>query len=241
MNVDLRVDWCDYKAAKFAVEHWHYSHTMPRSKIVHCGVWENGRFVGAVLYSVGANNNIGKPYGLKQTEVCELVRVALTSHASPVSQIVAVTLRMLQKQSSGLRLVVSFADPEHGHAGGIYQAMNWVYLGMTVPADEWIVNGKRWHGRAFRASKPAHLTTAEAAKAMDANSKRILGSSKHRYLYPLDRAMRKQIAPLAKPYPKRESCGQSVEGDTTGDQPEGRVRSPLPALLSQMERHNHLG
>lgn len=102
MNVDLRVDWCDYKAAKFAVEHWHYSKSVPAGKIVKFGAWEDGRFIGAVLYSLGANNNIGKPYGLKQTEICELTRVALTAHASPVSQIVSATLRMLKEQSPGV-------------------------------------------------------------------------------------------------------------------------------------------
>ena len=38
----------------------------------------------------------------------------------------------------------------------------------------------------------------------------VKGSSKHRYLMPLDEAMRAQIAPLAKPYPKRakgQDCG----------------------------------
>ena len=33
--------------------------------------------------------------------------------------------------------------------------------------------------------------------------KKVKGTSKHRYLMPLDAAMREQIAPLAKPYPKR--------------------------------------
>lgn len=229
-KVDLRVDWCDYQAAKFAVEHWHYSKRMPKSKIVHVGAWENGEFVGVVLFSVGANNNIGKPYGLKQTEVCELVRVALRRHACPVSQIVAMAIKRLRIQSPGLRLIISFADPEHNHAGGIYQATNWIYAGMTIPADEWIVNGKRWHGRALRHEKPAHMTTAEAAKALDPNSERIMGSSKHRYLYPLDRAMRRQIAALAQPYPKREASGQSVEGDTSGDQPE--EAGSIPAARS---------
>lgn len=207
-KVALRVDWCSYEAAKYAVEHWHYSKRMPKSKIVHIGVWEDGVFIGCVLFNVSANNNIGKPYNLTQTQVCELVRVALTKHKSQVSEIVARAMKMLKKQSPGLRLVVSFADPEHGHSGAIYQAMNFIYAGMTTPADEWIVNGKRWHGRAFRASKPAHLTTSQAALALDKDAQRVMGSSKHRYLYPLDKAMRKQILPLAQPYPKRETCGR---------------------------------
>ena len=32
-KVDLRLDWVGHDAAKFAVEHWHYSHAMPKSKL----------------------------------------------------------------------------------------------------------------------------------------------------------------------------------------------------------------
>ena len=44
-SVDLKVDWCSYEAAKYAVMHWHYSKTMPAGKTVKLGVWENGRFI----------------------------------------------------------------------------------------------------------------------------------------------------------------------------------------------------
>ena len=215
-KVDLRVDWCDYKAAKYAVEHWHYSQVVPAGKIAKFGVWEDGRFIGAVLYSWGANNNIGKPYGLKQVEVCELVRVALTAHASPVSQIVAVTLRMLKAQSPGLRLIVSYADPLQSHVGSIYQAMNWTYVGKS-------------RAQRFTLRPDGTVMHKRTAHSLYGTIKGLAVSDvlwKHKYLYPLDRAMRKQIAPLAKPYPKREACGQGVEGDTSGDQPEGAGSTP---------------
>ena len=77
---ELVVDWCSYEAAKYAVMHWHYSKTMPTHPIIKIGVWEDGEFVGCVLFSRGANNNLGRPYGLKITEVCELTRVALSQH-----------------------------------------------------------------------------------------------------------------------------------------------------------------
>ena len=40
--------------------HWHYSQAMPAGKLVTFGVWEHGRFVGAVLYGRGANHNLSK-------------------------------------------------------------------------------------------------------------------------------------------------------------------------------------
>ncbi len=41
MSVDLRVDWCSHKAAKYAVTHWHYSQTMPMRPLVKIGGWED--------------------------------------------------------------------------------------------------------------------------------------------------------------------------------------------------------
>ena len=167
------------------------------------------------MFGSGANNGLGKSYGLTQFQTCELVRIALKEHCSPVSKIARCAIKKIKKDQSGLRLIVSFADPEHNHLGTIYQAMNWIYAGMTDPADEWIVNGKRWHGRGLRSTfKGMGLlegTTFERAKRMDVNAQKIKGSSKYRYLYPLDKGMRRQILPLAQPYPKR---GQSVQGDT---------------------------
>ena len=50
----LKLDWATHEAATYAVEHWHYSHTMPKSKLVKIGVWEDGKFIGVVLFGVGA-------------------------------------------------------------------------------------------------------------------------------------------------------------------------------------------
>jgi hypothetical protein len=217
---ELKLDWCGYEAAKYACEKWHYSGCVPNQKTVKVGVWESGLFVGAVLFGTGANGNLFAPFGLRDTEGCELVRVALSpAHHSPVSRVVAVALRMLPRVCPRLRLVVSFADPERGHVGGIYQAGNWLYVGTTVPADEYVVNGRRMHGRALRMTRSTHrlknLPTRNilewARKAIDPNAFPVRGSSKYRYLYPLDPEMRARIAPLAKPYPKRAA---GVAGDT---------------------------
>lgn len=192
----LKLDWCSHAAAKYAVEHWHYSKRMPKSKLVKIGVWEDGQFIGVVIFSRGANNSLGAPYGLTQTASCELTRVALTQHKAPVTRIVAIAIKMLKRNSPGLRLILSFADPEHDHHGGIYQGGNWVYVGKTNSADEYIVHGKRMHRRTFhhRLKGMEHHPDVTIVK----------GSFKHRYLYPLDDDMRRQIEPLRKPYPKRE-------------------------------------
>ena len=50
----LKLDWCSHEAARWAVEHWHYSKSMPTPPVVKIGVWEDERFIGVVLFSRGA-------------------------------------------------------------------------------------------------------------------------------------------------------------------------------------------
>lgn len=199
----LKIDWATHEAASFAVKNWHYSKTLPVGKLIKVGVWEDGRFIGVVIYSWGANNNLGKPYGLEMTECCELVRVALTNHKTPVSRIMAIAQKFLVKKSPGLRLIVSFADPSAGHHGGIYQANGWVYCGTSAPSYEFRLNGKRLNKRAFTGSQFGGGKSSIAA--IPADAVKVATPGKHRYLMPLDAAMREQIAPLAKPYPKRST------------------------------------
>ena len=131
---ELKCAWASHEAAKWACEHWHYSKCLPAGKLFKVGAWEDGRYIGVVIFSRGATQNIGKPYGLEQTECVELTRIALRDHRHFVSEIMMQALRKLKETNPGLRLVVSYADPAQGHNGGIYQATNWVYTGATPPA-----------------------------------------------------------------------------------------------------------
>lgn len=219
---DLLVAPCSYEAAKYAIEHWHYSKVMPAGKAVLFGVWEDKVFVGAVVFSRGASDAIGKPYKLHQTSVVELTRVALNKHGSQVSKIVTTAIRKLKQQSPGLRMLISYADPSEGHVGAIYQAMNWIYTGTTSP-DYAVIdrNGKRWHSRMV--SKTGYkISFGEVRRVIRPDEgERVNLPGKHRYLYPLDRAMRRQIEPLAQPYPKKLDA-RPVNGDISATSGAGR-------------------
>lgn len=218
---------CSYAAAKHAVESWHYSRAMPAGRLVRLGVWEDDAFVGVVLFGRGAAIHIGKPFGLRQTEVCELVRVALTNHTTPVSRVLAIAVRILRRTSPGIRLVVSFADSKEGHHGGIYQAAGWVFLG-----------GK--HDRAYRVrGEMFHPKTLHSRYGVGGQSVPWLRSNidpaaesvrlpvKLKYALPLDDAMRAQLAPLALPYPKRAAEPTSVGPDDQSGQGGATPTRPL--------------
>jgi hypothetical protein len=203
-KADLRIDWATHEAAKYACENWHYSKSVPVPPLVKVGAWENGKFIGVVIFSRGANNNLLKPFSLTQTEGCELTRIALTQHIAPVSQIVRLAINFLRRNSPELRLIISFADPSVGHHGGVYQAGNWIYTGAQPPTTEFIApDGKQWHGRMVSKDGRKKVQGLYRACWRVDQCKPVHKPGKHRYLMPLDAAMREQIAPLAKPYPKR--------------------------------------
>lgn len=195
---------CNHKAAQFAVDHWHYSRTMPAGARVRYGVWEDDRFIGAVIFARGANKHLGDQFGLDTVELAELARVALRDHRAPVSQIVMRATDLLRQANPGLRLLVSFADPVHGHHGGIYQAMSWTYTGTSNNNDRAYLtrDGRVLHKRVVSVSgyrTQFGRLTRVPKPGPDLKMIRIPG--KHRYVLPLDRAMRRQVSKLAKPYP----------------------------------------
>lgn len=224
----LRLDWCTHEAAKYAVERWHYSRQIPSGKLVKIGVWENGSFIGCIIFGRGANNHIGVPFKLTAQEVCELVRVALSAHKEPVSRIVSIAIRFLTRQSPGIRLLISYADPDQGHHGGIYQALGWTYIGRSTPQSEIIIDGVETHKR----SASAKFGTASVRLLCQRGIKVTRGPVrwKHTYLLPLDDEIRARVIPLAKPYPKRDPdtrAGKSSPAGPTGGEG-GAV--PTPAL-----------
>jgi hypothetical protein len=212
---DLRIDWATYEAAKFACQNWHYSRCMPVGKMVKIGVWENDLFIGVVLFSYGASppffiwaKNV---LGCSKCEIVELTRVALREHNTPVSKIIAIALKMLQKHCPKLRCVVSFADCDQNHHGGIYQAGNWLFAGTNCIGERcgFLINGKKMHPRSLGAK--GYEQSLRGAKMLDPKAVELKTKGKNKYLMPLDDEMRKRIEPLRKPYPKRV---RSVESDT---------------------------
>lgn len=212
---DLRIDWATHAAAKYACENWHYSRAIP-SASVKIGAWENGKFVGVVIFGRGAASEIGSPYDLPQDQICELVRVALRDHVTPTSRIMAIALRFLKTSNPGLRLVVSFADTAQGHHGGIYQAGGWIYEG-TKKYHAYRVNGKIVHPKTLHSKYgKGGQSVTWLRKNVDCHAERVIGQGKHKYLMPLDEEMRARIMPLAKPYPKRAKDQAASNPDALG-------------------------
>ena len=214
---DLKLDWASHKAALYACKHWHYSRSVPSGKLLKFGVYENDRFIGVVLFSRGANKNIVNPFKIKQTEGCELTRVALDRHSSQVSKIVSIAIKLFKKKFADMKLIISYADPNQGHLGGIYQAGNWVYTGLGNNCKVYLLNGKEIHSKTIYSKFGTNKLSL--LKKID-NFSIMRTGGKHRYLMPLTKEMRERVLPLAKPYPKACKAGDdSDQGNSDGATP----------------------
>lgn len=206
----LLLDWATYKAAKYACENWHYSKSMPTGKTVKVGVWEEDKYIGVVIFSYGANNNAAKSFDLVQHEICELTRVALTYHKTPVSKILSIALKFLTKSNPGLKLCFSYADKTNqNHHGGIYQANRWLYLGERKTSDKgayYMILGKKIHGRSARAKYISE-------KSFPKGWLHCPSETKHLYVKILDNNYILKYS--IHEYPKRIV---SIENDATFDQ-----------------------
>lgn len=132
-----------------------------------------------------------------------------------------------KKRCPGIRLVISFADTQQGHAGTIYQTSNWLYAGTSV-THGYLVNGTIVH------PKTVHSRYGKGGQSIpwlrehvDANAERCVAAVKHRYLFPLDSSMKRDIEPLRMPYPKRVP---SADSGTSCVQQEGGGAIPTGTL-----------
>lgn len=201
------------QAIKYACLHYHYSKSVPVNPIGYNVYNDNDEWCGVILYAVGANNEIGRAYNLVQGAVLELVRVALNGKQEQTSKAVSMSLKQLKKDVPQCRLVVSYADCDQHHLGTIYQATNWIYTGTMMQNktdSSWVIKGKRYHGRVIsdwvksRGGLRGLTREQFLKKYYDEDAYQYVTQGKRKYLMPLDKAMRKQILPLSKPYPKND-------------------------------------
>jgi len=227
----LRLDWCSQKAARYAVEKWHYSARMPKSKLSKLGVWEGEKFVGSIIYGVGANRHLSSPFGLQSIQACELVRVALAPRRSyPTSKCLAISLRLLKKASPGLKIIVSYADQGQGHDGIIYQATGWIYLGATEQSYLKIL-GEIVHPRTvYDRYGPGGQSLPWLLKNVDRKAERVPMAPKLKYIYCLDPKLRDHWQAKSLPYPKTRA--RSIDSDAPTLQVGDGGASPTLALQS---------
>lgn len=224
-KTSLKIDWATHGAAKFACENWHYSGCVPKSKQNKIGVWEDEKFLGVIMVGSSTGPHIFSFLGLNQFTGAELTRVALKNHKVTVSRILSIALKFIKKKNPKLKAIVSFADANVGHHGGIYQAGNWKYFGRSTAMKQWKIDGK-WRNdvNLFEAFKGKR-------EMLQKLPQRTL-EGKHKYVYFFDKELEKKFEKSFLIYPKRVT---SIETDVSGVHPEEGGVSPTVTLHSTDE------
>lgn len=171
----------DHKTAKQFVEEWHYSERIPTGKNISYGVFIDGELYAVIVYGIGVNPYQAKFLGVDSViEIKRMCRIEPRHDDYQLSRLIAKTTKMAKKEMD-FQAVVAFADPEHGHEGGVYKASNFKHEGVTNP--EWHLveeDGTVRHRRyAFRYAKRKGVSIDQARKEL--NVTRIKTLPKHRW------------------------------------------------------------
>ena len=153
-------------------------------------------------------------YSVYTTELNRLV-VNEGVEKNVLSYFVSQTLKLLPTPIC----VVSFADPNNGHQGYIYQASNFIYTGISEPGGkncDWVFNDRNYHGKAIvELWFTSRSLPFDKEKTLKENFTTIGGvvrefGLKHRYMIFLGnkhekKNMKKELKYDILPYPKGDN------------------------------------
>lgn len=193
----MKLTKANSKAIKYACLNFHYAKSIPTVQYAYNVYNNNNEWCGVIIFGGGANNNLAKSFNLRNGEVLELERVALNGKQEQTSKAVAVALKLLHKENPIVKAVVSYADHRQKHLGIIYQATNWLYLGLTKTSDfQYFYNGKWTHERTINSKKNKTELKTTLPKRQNSN--------KFKYLYVFDKKLKEQYKKESKEYPNKE-------------------------------------
>ena len=202
---DFTVEYINRKALTSFIEKHHYSHNVNGvQSLYHYGLFTEGNFgipkmIGAMMYAHPSMPATAAKYNpINPTKCLELRRLVCIDDTpkNTESYFIGKTLRWL-KQNTDIEVIVSFADQHYGHAGTIYKASNFEYLGETAAGQVLMVDGREMHSRSLNQHRrPYGRELNRRYKAGDENIFWKKTKPKHIYVYYLNKKIKRQIKKL---------------------------------------------
>lgn len=188
---EYRVEPIKFDTARPFLKKWHYN-PYQNVQAKYCfGLFRPSQFgipelVGAMVFTWPAGATAGKKYSPDNPQACmELRRLACIDDTpkNAESFFIGKALRWLKKNTN-LKVIISYADPNHGHEGTIYKASNFKYEGLTNTSRVLNVDGKEFHIRTLTMlDRPYGREISRRYKAKDENVKIMEKPAKHIYVY----------------------------------------------------------
>lgn len=200
---ELRVDPVPSRAVAQVVTDEHYLHSMPTAACACFGVYGANDLLGAVVLTAGARHSHRLLTACQPQQVVTLARLWLSDDCpkNSESRVLGVVLRHLRRDGRW-KLVVSYADPEAGHVGTIYQATGWLYLGPGAQSSYLdLGDGELQHPRSVYERMGTNAVRHLRNTGVPAVRRYLPG--KHRYAYLLEPSWRWRLTKPVVPYPHR--------------------------------------
>ncbi|MBI4337455.1 MAG: DNA methyltransferase [Chloroflexi bacterium] len=198
----LQVRPIPFRVARDLLVRHHYLHSLPGGTRLAFGVFIGARLVGALTIGCGPSQAHCLVEGATRDDGATLTRLWLSDELPPNSEsrVMGVVLRFL-KRFTGVKFLVSYADPAQGHLGGIYQATGWLYTGLSeaMPLYD-LGDGVARHSRSLAHAFGTHSVRHFAAHGIQVRL--APQAAKHRYIYFLDPTWRERLLVPVLPYPK---------------------------------------
>ncbi len=201
----IRVQPIPFVAAKKILVKHHYLHSLPGGTKLAFGAFVKGKLLGAITFGVGPYNAFALVDGAYPQDCLTLTRLWLSEilPSNSESRVIAVSLRYLKRYTS-IKFVITYADPTQGHVGTIYQAIGWLYTGLSEATPKFdIGDGVARHSRSL-----AHTFGSHSLKYLSERGLKVKvlpQIPKYRYIYFLDQNYRNRLKTPALPYPKKET------------------------------------
>ena len=140
---------CQKSAESREVMAWlkerHYLHSTPPGYVAVLEFIEGHERIGAMM--------LGRPAARKldQNRILSLDRMFFVDEAPKNTESHALSLmrKFVRIWFPGVRLLISYSDPEQGHTGGVYEADGWAPFGTTCKHT-----GHGWKSRTGRRNDP---------------------------------------------------------------------------------------
>ena len=202
---DFTVEYINRKALVSFTEKHHYSHNVNGIQSYHhFGLYTEGNFglpkmIGAMMYAMPSMPATAAKYNPINPSRCMELRRLVCIDDTPKnteSYFIGKTLRWL-KQNTDIEVIVSFADQHYGHAGTIYKASNFEYLGETAAGQVLMVDGREMHSRSLNQKDRPY--GRELKRRYDEGDENIFFKKrkpKHIYTYYLNKKIKRQIKKL---------------------------------------------
>ena len=163
----LSIREIDRKLAKSMIVKNHYSHKWTKCSVA-LGLYysdgtqhkffdmEDEKLIGVICYGdpIGRHSGASISTEIPRENVYELVRLFIhDGYGSNIeSYLIGQGFKWLKENQPHIKALISYADPQAGHVGTIYQATNWIYQGNKIrPNDSWLYKweeeGEWQHGR----------------------------------------------------------------------------------------------